>query len=453
MNHPQIAGRVFNTPLLVAPAKAQAMVAGFGPRILGSGPVSIDGGDPIPSGAYRRAKPFASLLDQSLTEAVRQGHRRGYALRGGVAVIPVTGTLVHRGAWIGQSSGQTSYEGIEAAFLAADEDPAVKAIGMEVDSFGGQVSGCFGLCKTIADIGTRKPVRAFIAEHAYSAAYALASQAEQIYLPPTGGAGSIGVILMHADYSNALDQAGIDVTIISAGEHKADGNPYAPLPISVREELQSEMEMLRGIFAETVGEGRGDRMDAEAALATKAKCFLGEAAVENNLADHVAEPRAAFEEFIAEMNAEGAWAPPASKTMSQVEEEPEMTTTDTTTAPEAGAETEDPANGADTQVETPAASTETKEPAAEGNERQRIAAILNSPEAEGRSDLAKHLAFETDHSPEACNAILKTAAKSAGGQLAGAMEGDDTDIDSPAGGSAKGPSVKAAVNKRFGNAA
>ncbi len=33
----------------------------------------------------------------------------------GIAVIEIAGTLVHRGAWIGQSSGLTSYDGIADA--------------------------------------------------------------------------------------------------------------------------------------------------------------------------------------------------------------------------------------------------------------------------------------------------------------------------------------------------
>ena len=36
MRHPQIAARVFHTPLLAAPAKAAAFIMGLGPRIVGT---------------------------------------------------------------------------------------------------------------------------------------------------------------------------------------------------------------------------------------------------------------------------------------------------------------------------------------------------------------------------------------------------------------------------------
>ena len=46
-------------------------------------------------------------------------------------------------------------------------------------------------------------------------------------------------------------------------------------------------------------------------------------------------------------------------------------------------------------------------------ERQRIAAILNAPEAEGREQLARTLALETDLEPEAARKILGAAPKAA----------------------------------------
>ncbi|WP_221899685.1 hypothetical protein [Bathymodiolus platifrons methanotrophic gill symbiont] len=42
-------------------------------------------------------------------------------------------------------------------------------------------------------------------------------------------------------------------------------------------------------------------------------------------------------------------------------------------------------------------------------ERERIAAIIDSESADGRGPLARHLAFETDMAPDAANAALKAA--------------------------------------------
>lgn len=58
--------------------------------------------------------------------------------------------------------------------------------------------------------------------------------------------------------------------------------------------------------------------------------------------------------------------------------------------------------GVTAQQEAPA-----KNAAAE--ERQRINAIVSAPEAEGRTELARHLAFNTDMSSEMAISVLKAA--------------------------------------------
>jgi capsid assembly protease len=130
-----------------------------------------------------------------------------------VAVIGIAGTLVHRGAWIGQSSGLTSCEGLAAQVDAAVADRAVRGIALEIDSFGGEVAGVFDLADRIRAARAVKPVQAFVAEHALSAGYALASQANRIILPRNGAVGSIGVVALHAEMSGELAQRGIAVTL------------------------------------------------------------------------------------------------------------------------------------------------------------------------------------------------------------------------------------------------
>ena len=142
-------------------------------------------------------------------------------------------------------------------------------------------------------------MQAFVADHALSAGYALASQADRIVLSRTGAVGSIGVVTMHSDMSEALDQKGIAVTLIHAGACKLDANPYQPLPEAVRDRIAGELEDLRQLFAQTVAEGRGHRLDTSRALGTEAAVFRGEAAVFAGLADEVADPATAFRTFAA----------------------------------------------------------------------------------------------------------------------------------------------------------
>lgn len=321
MHHAQIAQRAFNTPLMVDPAKAMAFLFGLGPRITGQ-EITFQGVD-LPAGEVDQAAlpARASLFGTDLVQRHQRNGKQPFAMIDGIAVIEIAGTLVHRGAWIGQSSGLTSYEGIAAQLQAAVTDPGVRGIAIDIDSFGGEVAGAFDLADRIRAARAQKPVHAFVAEHALSAGYVLASQADRIILPRTGAVGSIGVVALHTDMSGALDQKGIAVTLIHAGAHKIDANPYQPLPEAVHDQMQREMEMVRFLFAETVAAGRGDRLTQTAALATEAAVFRGTEAIAAGLADELADPVTAFRTFAAASYG----------TTSSSRKGPQMTTTPTET--------------------------------------------------------------------------------------------------------------------------
>jgi signal peptide peptidase SppA len=317
MHHAQIAQRAFNTPLMVDPAKALAFLSGLGPRIAGQ-EITFQGLEVEAADQTAAAVPArASLFGNDLAQRHQRNGIQPFTMIDGIAVIEIAGTLVHRGGWIGQSSGLTSYEGIAAQLQAALADPGVRGIALDIDSFGGEVAGAFDLADRIRAARPQKPVHAFVAEHALSAGYVLASQADRIILPRTGAVGSIGVVALHTDMSGALDQKGIAVTLIHAGAHKVDANPYQPLPEAVHDQMQRELEVVRFLFAETVAAGRGDRLTQAAALATEAAIFRGADAIAAGLADDLADPVTAFHAFAA--------APRG--TTSPIRKGPQMTTT------------------------------------------------------------------------------------------------------------------------------
>ncbi|MDQ7011337.1 MAG: S49 family peptidase, partial [Mariprofundaceae bacterium] len=287
MHHTQVAQRAFNTPLMVEPAKALAFLSGLGPRIAGQA-ITFHGAELAEVEVAQATMPArASLIGGELVSRQDDSNTQPFTLIDGIAVIEIAGTLVHRGAWIGQSSGLTSYEGITAQIDAAIADPQVRAIALEIDSFGGEVAGAFDLADRIRAAREVKPVHAFVAEHALSAGYALASQADHITLPRTGVVGSIGVVTLHTEMSGMLEQKGVTVTLVHAGACKTDANPYEPLPDSVQARMQSELEGLRTLFAQTVAAGRGNRLDVHAALDTEAAILRGNEAVAAGLADAV----------------------------------------------------------------------------------------------------------------------------------------------------------------------
>lgn len=343
--HFQIAQRAFNTPLLFDRSKAHAFLMGLGARVIGGNLVlpSVD----VPEDRLARASrtgPRLSVIDGESGKRKLNRGDRPYQVIDGVALIPATGSLVHRGSWL-EGSGVTSYERLHEAFEAARVDGSVAGIATEVDSFGGEASGCFDLADHIRDVAAEKPVWAFVAENALSGGYAIASAASRVILPRTGEVGSIGVLTMHVDYSEQLEMEGIRVSLITAGDHKGDGNPFERLPESVRAEWQERCEDLRVMFAETVAAGRGDRLSVADAMATEARVFMGEEAVRLGLADEVSDLRSAFGAFVDQVNGRSA----ATTTMgARISAEQKETTMSKKNTPAASVEAEAPAEEQET---------------------------------------------------------------------------------------------------------
>lgn len=291
--YPELVARIFDTPLMIDASKAAQIAAFLGPRLFGA-PVTVEGATAF------TPKPAAGRLGDPLEKYVEDGY--AFHRLGPVAFIPVEGTLVNKGKWVGAYSGQTSYEGVHRQVNAARADRSVKGVIFEVDSYGGQVDGAFDAAEAIHQLAQEKPTLSILTDHAYSAGYLLASATGGIIAPETGGAGSIGVITMHADYSQAFDQAGITVTILASGKHKAEGNPFEKLPSDVAAKWQRDLDAGRRAFAAAVGRFRGDRLTTEAALATEAESFAGADAVKAGLIDDVGRPSEAAELFIAEIS-------------------------------------------------------------------------------------------------------------------------------------------------------
>ena len=81
-------------------------------------------------------------------------------------------------------------------------------------------------------------------------------------LSATGGVGSIGVIALHIDQSVRNAQNGLSVTALTAGAHKNDGTPHAPLTPQATTALQTEIDRLYALFVDHVAQMRG--LDANA---------------------------------------------------------------------------------------------------------------------------------------------------------------------------------------------
>jgi signal peptide peptidase SppA len=275
-----IADRVLNRPLLITRDKAQVILS-------------------VLSGRIGVNSPDASRFEGSSVERDEYGNVKSkpYRVSDGVAIITITGSLVNRGAWIGASSGLTSYEGIGHQIKSALADDSVKAVILDMHTPGGEAVGAFETADLVRQLAAKKRTVAVVNGMAASAGYAIPSGATEIVTTETGLSGSIGVVMLHADYSRALANEGIDPTLIFAGAHKVDGNPFEPLSDDVRADLQKEVSAFYELFIKTVAKGRGSKLTVAAARKTEARIFMGQEAVAAGLADRVGS----FESVLSEL--------------------------------------------------------------------------------------------------------------------------------------------------------
>lgn len=284
MNLPHLAQRLFNTPLALHPNKAEVIMAAVMDRF----------------GISRIESSLAMEDDDWYGYDDKRGRESrsdpGYDNVLGVAVIPICGTLVQKLGSLRPYSGMTGYDGIRQAFLTAMEDPDITGICLDIDSPGGEVAGCFDLVDVIYGARGKKPIHAILTESAYSAAYAIASAADRISVPRTGGVGSVGVITMHLDWTQRIKDDGLKVTIITYGSRKAEGSPLRELSDEALAAIQQDINTMGELFVNTVARNRG--ISATVIKSTQAACFMAADGVELGLADEVCPPDAAFRNLL-----------------------------------------------------------------------------------------------------------------------------------------------------------
>lgn len=388
----RIADNLLNKPLLIHPDKATTILHVLEGRI-GLGSVEPE------------AKPEASRFIGTIDRPDGKGRRRYSRASGRTALVTVDGSLVNRGAWVGASSGLTSYEGIAAQLdeIAADGD--LDHLVIDMNSYGGEATGMFGLAAKIRNLRKRMHVVAVVNDVAASAGYGIASAADQIVISPTSIVGSIGVVMLHLDRSAEMAAKGIRPTLIHAGAKKVDGHPFGPLPDNVRADMQKDVMAFYDRFLETVEAGRGkSRLSAKKARETEADVFIGQEAIDAGLADRMGS----LDDVLADLSRPVRATTSKRKGASMERDDlPNAGATETQIkaarlAGEADGEKVGIAKGEKLGEEKGAAA-----------ENARVFGILDLPEAQDRQSSAKALARNRAISIETAKGVLAGQAKDA----------------------------------------
>ncbi|HEJ7174547.1 TPA: S49 family peptidase [Serratia marcescens] len=385
-----------NEPLLLEPAYARVFFCALGNE-LGVGRL-IDG------------TTNTVLSPSQMTElAESYGPGRvtvtdsGYDIQDRIAIVPISGTLVSKSGSLRPYSGMTGYNGIVSRVQMAMSDPDVDGILLDMDTPGGMVAGGFDAADMIARLRTQKPIWSLANDMNCSAGQLLASACSRRLVTQTAKAGSIGVLMAHSNYAGNLEQMGVDITLISSGSHKVDGNPWEALPRDVRATFQTKMDAIRQLFAEKVSSYTG--ISVQAVLDTEAAVYTGQESIDVGLSDEMvintdalAVMREAISNSKKNRSIGGQMTLKQPQTVADTPAGPEVATTQMPTTPTA----------VKPEVNVTAAVSDAVQA-----ENARIMGILDCDEAKGREASARALAATPGMTIESAQRILASMPQSA----------------------------------------
>lgn len=209
-------------------------------------------------------------------------------IRGGTALIPVTGVIVPRAEDEDYYWDATSVQNILAAVRNAMASDSVSRIVAVFDTPGGSVSGLEEAAAAIFAMRGAKPMEAVVTGMCASAGYYLASAFGPVYGGPSSMVGSVGSVLMHASYQGMFEKFGIKVSAIHFGKHKVDGSPYMDLSEQSRSTLQEIVDAFGNQFVDALSRQRGISAKEVVANYGQGKVFIASQAQSVGLIDGIA---------------------------------------------------------------------------------------------------------------------------------------------------------------------
>ncbi len=179
---------------------------------------------------------------------------------------------------------QTASEDVVYSIEAAEANDSIKAIIIEIDSYGGSlVAG-----EEIENALKRavKPTVILIRDVCLSAAYYAAIGADIVFASKNSDIGSIGVTMSYLDYAERDEYEGVNYNQLSSGKFKDAGSPDKILTTEERNLFMRDVNIMNENFMQEVAWNRDLDIERVRAIADGSS-MLGEMALENSLIDRV----------------------------------------------------------------------------------------------------------------------------------------------------------------------
>ncbi len=219
---------------------------------------------------------------------VQRGNRSG----GKIALIVMRGLI---SSALSGNIGDSMVDDMRIALQQARDDDEIRAVVLEIDSPGGEVTASDVIYNAVVKTRARKPVVIYMDSVAASGGYYVACGGKYLMANDTTITGSIGVIIQTLNYEQLFNKIGLASVVFKSGKFKDMLNGARPMSPEERDYVQSFVMKTYDKFLGIVARER--KLPAETLRTTVAdgRILSGKDALDNRLIDGLGQIEDAFE--------------------------------------------------------------------------------------------------------------------------------------------------------------
>ena len=183
---------------------------------------------------------------------------------------------------------------LRAALQQARDDHRVKAIVLEIDSPGGEVTASDEIYSEVVKTRARKPVVVYMDSLAASGGYYVSCGGKYLMANETTITGSIGVIIQTLNYEQLFNKIGLASVVFKSGKFKDMLNGARPITPEERELVQTFIMNTYDKFLGIVAKERNLPADLLRNTIADGRILSGKEALQNKLIDGLGQLDDAF---------------------------------------------------------------------------------------------------------------------------------------------------------------
>jgi protease-4 len=208
-----------------------------------------------------------------------------------IAVITMRGLI---SSSLPGNVGDTMVEDMRLALQQARDDDHVRAIVLEIDSPGGEVTASDVIYNWVVKTRAKKPVVVYMDSLAASGGYYVACGGKYLMANETTITGSIGVIIQTLNYEQLFNKVGLSAVVFKSGKFKDMLSGTRPVTPEEREYIQGFVMKTYDKFLGIVARERNLPADGLRNSVADGRILSGKDALENKLIDEVGQIEDAF---------------------------------------------------------------------------------------------------------------------------------------------------------------